>query len=216
MKKSNLPQGVYIRKKDDYLKSEVIDLLFEDFRNKCYICEDKMPTSTNVEHLLSQSAYPEEVLCWGNLFLSCTHCNMIKSKKYTNIIDCTKVDPEEFIELSIKTFPGSYVSVNPRKNNDLVVSATVTLLEAVYNSQQPPTRAYNCRALRQKIIREVHYFSGQLLKYEETHPDAYGLRERLKDEIINDISRYAPFAAFKREIIRNIPEIYEEFKIYLE
>ena len=37
------------------------------------------------------------MLIFGNLFLSCGHCNNIKLGKYENILDCSKIDVDEFI-----------------------------------------------------------------------------------------------------------------------
>jgi len=39
---------------------------------------------------------------WNNLFLTCGHCNNIKGKRYDDILDPTKCDPEEHIALSIE------------------------------------------------------------------------------------------------------------------
>ncbi len=48
--KSGLPQGIIIKTEKDYRSEKVLSILQQDFFNKCYVCEEKEPTSINVEH----------------------------------------------------------------------------------------------------------------------------------------------------------------------
>jgi len=77
------------KKNGDYKCAEVLKRLIIDFKNKCYICEQNEPTTINIEHLKPHKGNKELKFDWNNLFLSCGHCNNVKSLKYENIIDCT-------------------------------------------------------------------------------------------------------------------------------
>ena len=84
-----------------YDKEDVIEQLRKDFNDKCYICEIKELQDPEVEHLLphKNGKYKDRKFDWSNLFLSCGHCNKVKSQeKYDNgIIDCCNEDPEKLI-----------------------------------------------------------------------------------------------------------------------
>ena len=73
----------------DYKCGEVLDRLKEDFHNKCYLCEEKEPSTINVEHFIPHQGNKDLKFDWKNLFWACGHCNNTKLAKYKNIIDCT-------------------------------------------------------------------------------------------------------------------------------
>lgn len=87
-----------------YKEKDVIERLEQVFNGKCYICEIKPLSDPQVEHLKPHKGgrYPERKFDWDNIFLSCPHCNNIKSQdKYDdNVIDCYKnVAKEKGIDL---------------------------------------------------------------------------------------------------------------------
>lgn len=49
--------------------------LLEDQHEKCYICERKLGTDFEIEHLKSQENYSKLQRDWSNLFLACGYCN---------------------------------------------------------------------------------------------------------------------------------------------
>ena len=53
---------------DDAVKRAIL----EDQDDKCYICERKVTTDYQVEHLASQNAYAAGVNEWENLYIACT------------------------------------------------------------------------------------------------------------------------------------------------
>lgn len=67
--KSKLPPNIIIRREEDYRSKEILTVMQQDFYNKCYICEEKYPTSINVEHLRSVKNYEHLKYKWENLFL---------------------------------------------------------------------------------------------------------------------------------------------------
>ena len=86
----------------DYKCGDVLPRLKKDFKNKCYICEQKEPTSINVEHFIPHKGDSELKFSWDNLFWSCAHCNNIKSDKYNNILNCTDINDD--VEQNLNTF----------------------------------------------------------------------------------------------------------------
>lgn len=68
-------------KNGSYNTPEVNAALKEMFHGKCYICENKQITSYHIEHLNPHHGNIELKYSWDNLFLSCAHCNNIKSDR---------------------------------------------------------------------------------------------------------------------------------------
>ncbi|MBR3328908.1 MAG: HNH endonuclease [Atopobiaceae bacterium] len=68
-----------------YRHDDVVDQLMKDFHGKCYICEIDDLQSIEVEHLLPHhnGKYPDRMFEWNNLFLSCRHCNSVKTRRNT-------------------------------------------------------------------------------------------------------------------------------------
>lgn len=102
-----------------YSESDVVQQLLKDFHNKCYICEMKELQDPQIEHLVphKNGKYKDRKFDWGNLFLSCGHCNGVKnqSKYEEGILDCCKEDPEKMISFKIKENPSSRIVVRKLK-----------------------------------------------------------------------------------------------------
>ncbi|MFB6366400.1 hypothetical protein ACFCP7_20475 [Paenibacillus elgii] len=123
---------------------------------------------------------------WTNLFYACGHCNNIKGAKYDDILNCT--DPSHDVERWI----------HYRKDPYPKASAVFT-----------PLRDDQIVHHTIELLREV--FGGRTaLKTIE----AQNLKSRLLDELYHfqDI----PFTAFKRWIIRDNPDLFEEFGHLIE
>lgn len=67
--------------KDDEVKMAIL----EDQHDKCYLCERKMSTDYQVEHVVSQSGDEKKINEWGNLFMSCNYCNDRKKHLFDDI-----------------------------------------------------------------------------------------------------------------------------------
>jgi hypothetical protein len=209
LKKSPLPEGVQIKSEKDYQTDPVFSLLKDDCHNKCYICEEKEPTGLQVEHRVPHKGNPALKFDWNNLLLSCYHCNHVKGGSYPDIIDCTKVDPEEFISLRIAAELKIRVIVEKIADTE-GVDATVNLLDQVYNGTHPIITTAECENLRGKVMEEVLDFQQLLTEYEE-EPDLK-LRQVFHDKIAKKALRGSRFAAFKRTIIHKTPFLLKEFQ----
>lgn len=196
--KSPLPEGVAIRREEDYRSGLVFQLLVQDSCGKCYICEDSLHTAPNVEHRIPHKGDLSLQYDWHNLFLACSHCNAVKSTKYDGIIDPVAVDPEKVIAVSLDVDDDLRETVIVQKiagKSD--VDVTVDLLKAVYNGAKTDMKKLECQNLKNKISNELLWFRQKLDEY-QTDPS-----DRKKGMIENDLSDKALFAAFKRGIIRN-------------
>jgi uncharacterized protein (TIGR02646 family) len=70
----NNPKG------DVWNKPYIKNALLAMFNEKCCYCEVKVNDEgfSPIEHFFSKILYPNEVVTWGNLLLSCTRCNTFK------------------------------------------------------------------------------------------------------------------------------------------
>ena len=210
--KSPLPPGVNIASEYAYQQGEAFDILVDDCHSKCYICEDK-PTKINVEHIAPHRNDPELKYDWANLFIACGHCNSIKGTQFNNILDPTKCDPEEYIALSIdptEDFVG-LVKIETLKS-DSSTEQTVELLQKVYNginaTKIQKVESTNLR--KEHLMPSVHRFMLFINNYRKEPEAGYDIL------ISNEINRSSIYAAFKRKIIRDNPELSIVFADALE
>ncbi|MCL2051777.1 MAG: HNH endonuclease [Lachnospiraceae bacterium] len=200
--KSPLPEGTVIKSESDYRTGEILKILTTDCHDKCYICEDKT-TSINVEHIVPHRSDPVLKFDWNNLFIACGHCNNIKHEKYDAILDPTKCEPEEHIALSIDVGDEMIdrVKVESLKTDEDTL-LTAKLLDIVYNGGSTDIKEIECANLRNShLVPNIRLFK-QYIKNHLEEPDlGY-------DDIIRvEIKRSSAFAAFKRKIVRDDPEL---------
>jgi len=211
LNKSPLPPDIAIRTEQDYHRGEVLKILAEDCHNKCYICEDK-PTTINIEHIIPHRSAPALKFDWNNLFIACGHCNSIKHIKYNEIIDPTKCDPEEHIALSVEITEEliERVQVDPLTTDNNTIQ-TAELLDLVYNGGSTDIKEIECSNLRNSHLMPVIRLFYQYLRGYREEPDL-GYADKIGDEI----NRSSAFAAFKRKIVRDDPELSGLFASFLE
>ena len=59
-----------------YTCDEVKQAILNDQKDKCYLCERKVTTDYQVEHIVSRTNNKEKVNEWENLFIACNYCNV--------------------------------------------------------------------------------------------------------------------------------------------
>jgi len=204
------------KKNGNYKCGDVLTRIKSDFRNKCYLCEIKAPTSINVEHFQSHRGVNKDLMFdWFNLFYSCAHCNNVKLHLYDDILNCTdindRVDEWIYYEI-IESFPKEFPKLTAL-HDDIRVHKTVELLEKIYNGHTP-LKKIEAGNLRQKILEEVNYFRYLLEEYQrEDLGENY--RADLKNEIKRCLSPYAPFTAFKKWIVRDNEMLNNDFSEFI-
>ncbi|MDR1831106.1 MAG: HNH endonuclease [Fusobacteriaceae bacterium] len=185
--------------------TDVFQQLINDSHNKCYICEDS-ESELNVDHIKPQSKYsePEYAFGWDNLLPACkNHCNALKGNAYENIINPTVIDPEQKIRLSLDD---RWIAVEPL-DGELDTQETVALLNRIYNATGASVNwRVKCAKLRGKVQKKVNVFLSYTENAGNSTYDAL---------IMQEIDRSSPFAAFKREIVRNDPELLARFSAVL-
>jgi len=70
------------KKSGNYKCAGVLKRLKDDFKNKCYICESKAPTTINVEHFKSHQGDSDLKFDWNNLFWSCGHVVIVITRNW--------------------------------------------------------------------------------------------------------------------------------------
>ena len=206
--KSSLPKGTVIKKEEDFRSEKIISILQKDFCNKCYICEEKNPTTINVEHFRSCKNNDYLKYNWGNLFYACAHCNRIKGSQYDHIIDCTKNDPEKYIHILFESYPKHYVEVMDRSYN-AESSETRELLDKIYNGAGTAISEFEARNLKNKISEEIIEFTECIEDY--LNEKDIKLRTLYWERIKKMLSRESSFAGFKRSIVRESKELMQCF-----
>ena len=189
---------------------KVFEALLEVFHEKCYICENKKAT-LQVEHLKPHRGDVELKFDWNNLFLSCAHCNHIKGSTYTPILDCTKVDVDEMISFRKVGYFGKDESLSFEKLDEVTdsqeISMTCELLKRVYYGKTPPEK-FGAKVLRNAVINQLSEFKSYVREYREASGED---KKDLFCQIQSELKSNAPFAAFKRWIIRDNPDWCKDF-----
>jgi hypothetical protein len=205
--KKSLPSPVMERNHNTPI---IIQSLEYDFKNKCYICEEKLPKDINVEHFVSHQGDENLKYDWNNLFLSCRHCNDIKSTDYDNLLNCT---------LSIDNVDtGLHYYCNPMPKEKPIfdilipsVKATQTkeLLEKCFNGEHTGQKKLESSNLRSALLKEIRVFQDLLFDYEENEDEYFLIK------IKYHLNNKSAFTAFKRWIIRDNTYLNNEFQTYI-
>jgi len=194
----------------------VLERLQKDFKNKCYLCESKIYSSVNIEHFKPHHNGKYKILKfdWNNLFLACGHCNNIKSVKFDNILNCTDLNDtiEEKINYYFQGAPTELVKITVNSNDDKTLQ-TQELLLAIYNgtTQQKKLESEN---IRDTLAEEIANF----LKYLRRHRKEYDTKEKKRycRKIEKHLKNTSAFTAFKRQIIKDNPQLFQEFGSYFK
>lgn len=193
-----------------YNNPDVMEQLVHDFHDKCYICELKGLADPEVEHLIPQSQNGKIDLDlrfdWQNLFLSCPHCNKVKSRQEVDgtIINCCDEDPERHLHF---IYDQGNVSIDPM-DNDIKSLETSRLVFDVFNLKGSGSRTKASQYRLNALKLEMNLFFNNLSQYKKNKSV---VKKRM---IIALLKRETAFAAFKREYIRDNSH-YPEFQKYV-
>ncbi len=187
---------------------EVNAALAEMFHGKCYICENKEGISSfQIEHLNPHRGDTELMYDWNNLFWSCAHCNNIKSAKYEPILDCSQVDVDRKIAFRKKGYFGRNEKYRfiPLEESDEIKNTVALLQEAYYGST--PQKKIEATNIRRSLRRNLSDFKNLVREYEEA--EDYD-KEDIRCAIRREVGQGAAFAAFKRWLLWDNQEKYQE------
>jgi len=198
-----------------YNCAEVVQRIRIDFKNKCYLCEDKEPHSINIEHFQPHRGDNDLKFEWNNLFYCCHHCNNTKLAipKYDLILNCTVEEDavETKLKYHINPWPKEKVQITSLVA-EVKVQNTADLLIDVYNGTTIQKNIESAN-IRSKLLKEIRLFQDLLFKY---YDDTYSDEENreIKENIIRLLRPTSGFTAFKKWVLRD-GELSEEFAEYL-
>ncbi len=194
-------------KNGTYNTKEVNAALQEMFFGKCYLCENKEITSYQIEHLHPHKGNIELKYDWNNLFLSCAHCNNIKSDKYEPILDCSKEPIDEIIAFKRSGYFGTQEKLEFFALDERIETKnTVKLLQEVYYGTTPQKKM-EAKIIRKKLRQELSKFKEYIREYQEAEGED---KEDLLYAIKKELKESSLFTAFKRWLLRENKEYYSE------
>ena len=185
--------------------------LKNDFKNKCYLCEQRAPTSINIEHFIPHRGDRDLMFDWNNLFFCCAHCNNIKAAWETKttingLLDCTNedhhVDTVLDYSLEVSNSQGALskenVLISPRQDDDCVRN-TAQLLNEIFQgtTEQKVIESSN---LRELLLGEMRALTDLLSKFLQAK--TLRLQQLRKQQILKELQADSAFTAFKRCLVR--------------
>lgn len=212
-----------LKKSGTYRHGIIIDQIEKDFYKKCYLCEIKDLTSINVEHFKPHKNDLDLKFDWNNLYYSCGHCNNIKLSKYDNILDPLTDDVENLISYHYQGFHVSQpVTIEHNIDNTIdentkeKVESTVDLLNNIYNGTTH-IKSKESHNIRKEIIKEINSFRQDIDELEEAidYEDEETIKSSLTS-IKRHLHKASKFTAFKRQLIKDIPDLYELFGRFID
>lgn len=192
-----------------YNLPDVVNLLYNDFGGKCYICEIDKLQSSEVEHLKPHhnGQFRDRKFDWNNLFLSCPHCNSVKNQKKYNdlIIDCCQIDPEQVL---IQELIEGHVKVSLLTESS-EAKATANLIKECFEYTNTAIRTKECEVRIEALQTVMTILYKQLSKYHKHRTP------QLERTLRAMLDRKYKFAGFTRTYVRNHLDHYPELKQYV-
>lgn len=199
------PAPASLSARKQYDAADVIAQLRHDFYDKCYLCGDKINKDLRVEHFAPHldGKYPDRKFDWNNLFLSCDHCNSIKSNSYNHngksIINPVTQKPEALIGHKVTGFSLPEISFEALKTSGEITN-TIELLEKIFHGHDDSSDAQisKCEHLRKSLEREFGDFIISIHYYKTKN----GFEKELyKAKILDHLSDKSAFIEFKRHYV---------------
>lgn len=192
-----------------YRTEDVIRKLEEDFKGKCYICEQKYPTSINVEHFISHQSDVDLKFDWNNLFFACGHCNNVKLAGFDALLNCTCKDDnvDTAIYYQLAPFPKEKAFFEVRIHSEKA-EKTKELLDKTFNGEHTFLKVLESSNLRNLLLKEIEEFLSLCEMYLEDSTSAF-LAHKIQLELENS----SAFTAFKRWIVRDNKNLLKDFQV---
>lgn len=185
--------------KDDAVKRAILN----DQDDKCYICERKVATDYQVEHLSSQKNDEDNINEWSNLYISCNYCNDKKKTSFDDISHPDMYNVEEEIKHSFD--PMNERVVFSTTSLDPGIVRTVKLLERMFNGTKAPKRVLMENRFYNRFKMNYNHFQGVV------HDYLSGKDEEMRPVIEELISVKGEYLAFKYTIIMENETLRKDF-----
>lgn len=188
-----------------YTCDEVKQAILNDQKDKCYLCERKVTTDYQVEHIVSRTNNKEKVNEWENLFLACNYCNDRKKHYYDDIPLPNQLEFENVISqtINLKTQKADFriSEINPQ------LTKLKELLDKLFNGKGI------CRNLM-----ENRFWNDFMSVYRNflRRVAAYKIdpTEENKQLVIEELSIEQSALGFKYAFLNRDAELWSEFQDY--
>lgn len=193
---------IRVRKREDapaelatkgYTDDAVKRAILEDQDDKCYICERKVTTDYQVEHLASQKHDAAGVNEWENLYIACNYCNYKKKTSFDDIQHPDTYNIEDVIRHSVD-LENEHVTFTTT-SDDPGVEKTVKMLDRMFNGTNAPRRVLMETRFYNQFKRSYNNFQGVV------HDYLSGRHEEMRPVIEALIGLKSEYLAFKYAII---------------
>lgn len=200
-KRKDAPSTLNLR---GYKDDEVKKALLEDQHEKCYLCERKMTTDYEVEHLVSQKGDESKINEWNNLFVACNYCNDRKKNNYDDIPLPNSMDFEDIIQqdcdMNLKK-----MSFQTSQEDD-GVNKLVSLLNKLYNGKNTMGRNLMEKRFWDQFATEYCSFLRRLHAYiDNQNEENYQL-------VVEDLNEESTILGIKYNYIKNKTTLFNVFK----
>ncbi|MDR1160998.1 MAG: HNH endonuclease [Tannerellaceae bacterium] len=184
-----------------YNHQDVCKQLLKDQNDKCYICEQRVVTDYQVDHLQSQHHYPKLKQEWANLFIACSYCNGRKSDN-DNILNPSKHNIEEII-IHQNNFDAKKVLFSST-DDSLEISKTIGLLLQLFNGKEDIGRNFKEKRFYEEFLRKINLFLKIVDEYTSGN---LTYREAIDEELREE----SEFLGFKYHIIKDNRMLNKDF-----
>lgn len=184
---------------DDAVKRAILN----DQDDKCYICERRIQTDYEIEHLVSQANDETAINEWSNLYLACGYCNQKKSDLFDDIKHPDTYNIEDIIHHSVDLEDERVLFST--SSNDSAVQRTVELLDRMFNGTNAPKR----------VLKETRFYNQFKHSYNHfqsvVHDYLSGRSEEMRPVIDSLINLKSEYLAFKYAIIMDNETLRRDF-----
>lgn len=187
-----------------YDGQDVLDQLFADQHDKCYLCEMKVKQFYQVEHLKSQEHFEELKFNWTNLLLSDGYCNGKKKENFDDILNPNQVNIEDVIEQRIDSINRTALFVS--SDTSIPTQQTIKLLNRILNgTYSPKLRKKREEEFYKEVEQKFNAFNKIVLDY-LTNPNLQ-TENAVREELTID----KELLGFKYWVIKDTPKLLAVF-----
>lgn len=187
-----------------YDGQDVLDQLFADQHDKCYLCEMKVKQFYQVEHLKSQEHFEELKFNWTNLLLSDGYCNGKKKENFDDILNPNQVNIEDVIEQRIDSINRTALFVS--SDTSIPTQQIIKLLNRIFNgTYSPKLRKKREEEFYKEVEQKFNAFNKIVLDY-LTNPNLQ-TENAVREELAID----KELLGFKYWVIKDTPKLLAVF-----
>lgn len=187
-----------------YDGQDVLNQLFADQHDKCYLCEMKVKQFYQVEHLKSQEHFEELKFNWTNLLLSDGYCNGKKKENFDDILNPNQVNIEDIIEQRIDSINRTALFVS--SDTSIPTQQNIKLLNRIFNgTYSPKLRKKREEEFYKEVEQKFNAFNKIVLDY-LTNPNLQ-TENAVREELAID----KELLGFKYWVIKDTPKLLAVF-----